>query len=220
MTSPLLWYLNRGTGVVLLVLFTATVVLGVLATGRSTTPLWPRFVTQGLHRSLAALSVLMLAAHVVSAVVDSYVDIRWWQAFVPFGSTYEPVWLALGALSLDLLALVVATSLARARVSHRAWFLVHLSTYLAWAAAVVHGVFIGTDSTQGWMVAITVGCVAAVGLAVLARLVAVARGLRVNRRSHTTVGTRRPYGTQSGLEPPTRHEAPAPVGAGTRGGES
>ena len=55
MTSPLLWYLNRGTGVVLLVLFTATVVLGVLATGRSTTPLWPRFVTQGLHRSLAAL---------------------------------------------------------------------------------------------------------------------------------------------------------------------
>src|SRR4051812_21139442 len=58
MTSPLLWYLNRGTGVVLLVLFSATVVLGVLATGRSATPLWPRFVTQGLHRSLAALSVL------------------------------------------------------------------------------------------------------------------------------------------------------------------
>ena len=78
--------------------------LGVLATGRSATPLWPRFVTQGLHRSLAALSVFMLVAHVVSAVVDSYVDIRWWQAFVPFGATYEPVWLALGAISLDLLA--------------------------------------------------------------------------------------------------------------------
>ena len=65
MTSPLLWYLNRGTGVVLLIVFTATVVLGVLATGRSATPLWPRFVTQGLHRSLAALSVFMLVAHVV-----------------------------------------------------------------------------------------------------------------------------------------------------------
>ncbi len=50
----------------------------------------------------------MLVAHVVSAVVDSYVDIRWWQAFVPFGSTYEPLWLALGAISLDLLALVIA----------------------------------------------------------------------------------------------------------------
>ena len=70
MTSPLLWYLNRGTGVVLLIAFTATVVLGVLATGRSATPLWPRFVTQGLHRSLAALSVFMLVAHVVSAVVE------------------------------------------------------------------------------------------------------------------------------------------------------
>ncbi len=75
-SSPLLWYLNRGTGVVLLVAFTATVVLGVLATGRSTTPLWPRFVTQGLHRSHAALSVFLLVAHVVSADVDQYVDIR------------------------------------------------------------------------------------------------------------------------------------------------
>ena len=168
MTSPLLWYLNRGTGVVLLIVFTATVVLGVLATGRSATPLWPRFVTQGLHRALAALSVFMLVAHVVSAVVDEYVDIRWWQAFVPFGATYEPVWMALGAISLDLLAVVIATSLARARISHRVWFLVHLTTYAAWASAVVHGLFIGTDSGEGWMAAIT-SAASPVGLAVLAR---------------------------------------------------
>ena len=218
--SPLLWYLNRGTGVVLLVLFTATVVLGVLATGRSATPLWPRFVTQGLHRTLAALSVLLLAAHVVSAVVDQYVDIRWWQAVVPFGGTYEPVWLALGAVSLDLLALVVATSMARSRVPHRVWFLVHLGSYAAWASAVVHGVFIGTDSTKGWMVTITLGCVAAVALAVLARLVAVLHGRRVNRRRRTGAGPRRPYGPQSGVERSVRHEARTPAGARSGGGAS
>ena len=184
MTSPLLWYLNRGTGVVLLVAFTATVVLGVLATGRSATPLWPRFVTQGLHRSLAALSVFMLVAHVVSAVVDSYVDIRWWQAFVPFGSTYEPLWMALGAVALDLLALVIATSLARARVPHRVWFAVHLTTYAAWASAVVHGLFIGDRlRRRAGCMAITVGCVVAVGLAVVARVVAVLWGRRPSRRN-------------------------------------
>lgn len=178
MTSPLLWYVNRGTGVVLLVVFSLSVVLGVLATGRAVSPLWPRFVTQGLHRTLAALSVLLLTAHAATAVVDEYVDIRWWQAVVPVGGTYEPLWLGLGTLALDLTLVVVATSLARARLPHRTWLLVHLTTYAAWAAGVVHGIGIGTDAARGWMAATTAGCVAAVALAVLARVVAVARARR------------------------------------------
>ena len=178
MTSPLLWYVNRGTGVVLLVVLSLAVVLGVLATGRAVSPLWPRFLTQGLHRTLAALAVLLLTAHVVSAVVDEFVDIRWWQAFVPVGGTYEPLWLGLGTLALDLVLVVVATSLARARLPHRTWFLVHLTTYAAWVAGVVHGIGIGTDAARGWMAVTTAGCAAAVVLAVVARVVAVARGRR------------------------------------------
>ena len=54
MTGPLLWYANRGTGVVLLVVFSLTVLLGVLATDRAVSPWWPRFVTQGLHRVFTA----------------------------------------------------------------------------------------------------------------------------------------------------------------------
>ena len=178
MTSPLLWYVNRGTGVVLLVVFSLAVVLGVLATGRGVSPLWPRFVTQGLHRTLAALSVLLLTAHALTAVVDEFVDIRWWQVIVPVGGSYKPLWLGLGTLALDLTLVVVATSLARAGLPHRTWFLVHLTTYAAWAAGVVHGIGIGTDAGRGWMVVTTAACVAAVGLAVLARLVAVVRGRR------------------------------------------
>ena len=147
MTTPILWYLNRGTGVALLVLFTLTVVLGVLSTGRGFTTLWPRFLTQGLHRTLAGLSTGLLLAHALTAVIDEYVDIRWWQAVVPFGATYEPLWLALGTLSLDLTVMVVVTSLLRSRISTRAWFLIHLLSYAAWLAAVVHGLGIGTDAT-------------------------------------------------------------------------
>ena len=175
MTGPLLWYANRGTGVVLLVVFSLTVLLGVLATDRAVSPWWPRFVTQGLHRTLAALSVLLLAAHALTAVVDEFVDIRWWQAFVPFGATYEPVWMALAALSLDLTAVVVATSLVRSRMPHRAWFLIHLTTYLAWVAGVVHGLGIGTDSATPWLAATTAGCVAGVVVAAVARAVVVVR---------------------------------------------
>ncbi|GIL33953.1 ferric reductase-like transmembrane domain-containing protein [Phycicoccus sp. DTK01] len=180
MTSPLLWYLNRGTGIVLVVVFTLTVVLGVLATGRSVSRWWPRFVTQGLHRGLAAVSVLLLLAHALVAVVDEFVDIRWWQAVVPFGATYEPLWLGLGTLALDLTVVVVATSLARSRLPHRLWFVLHLTTYAAWVAGVVHGLGIGTDADLGWSVAITAACVAAVVVAALGRVVAV---LLARRRS-------------------------------------
>ncbi len=183
MTSPLLWYLNRGSGIVLVVVFTLTVVLGVLATGRGLRPWWPRFITQGLHRGLAAVSVLLLLLHAVVAVVDEYVDIRWWQTVVPFGSTYEPLWLGLGTVALDLTVIVIATSLARSRLPHRLWFLVHLTTYAAWALGVIHGLGIGTDADLGWSVAITAACVGLVGLAALSRVVAVLLGRRRGRSS-------------------------------------
>ena len=91
--GPLLWYLNRSTGLVLLALLTVTTVLGVLATGRGGR-LLPRFVGQALHRNLALWSVVLLVLHVTTAVVDTYVDIRWWQAVVPWDGVVVPAALA------------------------------------------------------------------------------------------------------------------------------
>ena len=174
--GPLLWYLNRSTGLVLLVLLTASTVLGVLALGGRPGRGLPRFVTQSLHRNLALLSVTLLVVHVATAVVDTYVDIRWWQALVPVGASYMPLWLGLGTVALDLLAVVVVTSLLRSRLGHRTWHAVHLLAWAAWAVAVAHGIGIGTDLRAGNRPAVvpTVACVAAVLLAGLLRL---ARGV-------------------------------------------
>lgn len=180
MTSdPILWYLNRSTGVVLLVALTATTALGVLALGGRAGTGLPRFVTQSVHRNLALLSVTLLAAHVLSAVTDTFVDIRWWQAVVPFGATYQPLWLALGTISLDLMVLVVVTSLLRDRLGHRTWHAVHLLSWACWAASVVHGLGIGTDlglrpadllaADHRWASVPTLACVGVVALAVLVR---------------------------------------------------
>jgi hypothetical protein len=182
MTSdPILWYLNRSTGLVLLVALTASTALGVLALGGRSGRGLPRFVTQSLHRNLALVSVTLLVAHVVSAVTDTFVDIRWWQAVVPFaGATYQPLWLGLGTLSLDLMAVVVATSLLRSRMSHRAWHAVHLASWACWATAVVHGLGIGTDlgltpadllaASHRWAAVPTLACIGVVLAAAVARL--------------------------------------------------
>lgn len=181
--GPLLWYLNRGSGLVVLALLTLSTVLGVLSLGGlSPSGLrrrgLPRFVTQALHRNVALVSVVALVVHVATAVADTYVDIRWWQALVPWwGATYLPLWLGLGTLALDLVAVVTLTSLLRTRLSERAWRRVHYLSWGAWAVGLAHGIGIGTDlrSLTDWAVLPTAACTAAVLVAFGWRLVLAAR---------------------------------------------
>lgn len=185
MDGPLLWFANRGTGVVLLLLLTLTTLLGVLSTRGDAGRGVPRFVTQSFHRNVSLVSMAMLVAHVGTAVVDTFVDIRWWQAFVPFlGSTYKPLWLGLGTLALDVILVVVATSLVRHRIAHRPWRLVHLFAYASWGLALAHGIGIGTDADSRWGVRIAVVCGALIGVAATYRLVAYAVTSRRGRRAH------------------------------------
>lgn len=170
MSGPLLWFANRGSGVVVLALLTLTVVLGVLSTSRATSQRWPRFLTQGLHRNVALLSVAFLVAHAVTAVVDSYVDIRWYDALLPVGAVYEPLWLGMGTLALDLLLAVTVTSLVRRRMGSGPWRGVHLTAYAAWGLGLLHGLMIGTDAETGWMTVTTVVCASAVAAALLVRV--------------------------------------------------
>ena len=174
MTGPMLWFANRGTGVVLLLLLTLSTMLGVLSTARATGPRWPRMLSQGLHRNVSLLAVVFLAAHTVTAVVDSYVDIRWWDALVPFMSPYRTPWLGFGTLSLDLLVAVSVTSMLRHRMSHRPWRAVHVLAYASWGLGLLHGIQ-GTDSATVWGAAVNYGCIAAVSVAVFARFGLLAR---------------------------------------------
>jgi methionine sulfoxide reductase heme-binding subunit len=170
MHGPELWFANRGTGFVLLLLLTFSTMLGVLATARISPRLWPRMLSQGLHRNVSLLAVTFLAAHVVTAVADTFVDIRWWNAFVPFSGTYKPLWLGFGSFALDLLIAVTATSVLRHRMSHRPWRAVHVMAYAAWGLGLVHGLQMGTDAATVWGAAINYGCIGVVLAAVLVRL--------------------------------------------------
>jgi sulfoxide reductase heme-binding subunit YedZ len=59
--GPTLWYATRATGLVTMLLLTASVLLGILTTGRfAGSDNWPRFLTVGLHRNLALLAVTFL----------------------------------------------------------------------------------------------------------------------------------------------------------------
>lgn len=167
----LVWFLMRGTGMVATVLLSASVVLGVASTARTSLTRWPQFATAALHRSVAVVAVTLLAGHVATAVLHSYIDLSWQAAILPFADGYERAWIGLGTLAVDLLLAVTLTSLLRGRrLPLRAWRGIHLTTYLAWAAAVAHGLGVGTDARTAWGLATSLGCVAVVAAAAGARL--------------------------------------------------
>jgi len=164
-SGPGLWYATRATGLVSLLLLTASVLLGVLTAGRFATPRWPRFLTVGLHRNVSLLAVVFLILHVGTTVLDSYTSIQLSAAFIPFISGYKRVWVGLGAVALDLLIALIVTSVGRMRLGHRAWRLVHWCGYACWPVAVAHAVGAGTDVHRSWAAVMTIGCLALVAAA-------------------------------------------------------
>jgi methionine sulfoxide reductase heme-binding subunit len=197
MSSSVLWYLSRSTGLVLLVLLSFTAVLGILIHARKPVRWLPSFAVTGLHRNASLLAVVLLVVHVVTAVIDPFVSISWLAVLVPFTSHYEPVWMALGALSLDIMLAVVVTSLLRERIGHRTWRAVHVLNYAMYPLAVVHGIGAASDLQSGVLLLITVVCLATVTAAAGWRLVDALRQVPPRRRvlvqlaAAEAVGTRR-----------------------------
>ncbi|RLV50666.1 iron reductase [Nocardioides mangrovicus] len=183
-----LWALGRGTGVVALVCFTLTMVLGIMGCGGRNALGVGRFGLNELHRTAALTGVGLIAVHVGSLMFDPYAQLSVVDAVVPFLGDYRPLWQGLGTLAVDLLLVVTVVSLLRDRVGPRVFRAVHLLTYLMWPVALAHAVGNGTDNTSAWMIGLAAGCVLAVALAVGWRLspAFVGRGrVRVERRLGT-----------------------------------
>jgi sulfoxide reductase heme-binding subunit YedZ len=168
--DTLLWYATRGAGVVSLVLLSGVVVLGIVSAMRWQTASWPRFVTTGFHRNLALTTVIFLAIHVVTAVVDPFTALGWEAAIVPFSSPYRRLWLGLGVVGIYLLLAIVLTSLLRRLFGPRVWRMVHWLAYAMWPVALIHSIGTGTDPGFAWMLAIEAVCVGSVIAAVAWRV--------------------------------------------------
>jgi methionine sulfoxide reductase heme-binding subunit len=165
-----LWLTTRGAGAVALLLLTTTLVLGVVDVSRWSSPRWPRFVIDGIHRSAALLSVVFVAIHVATTVLDGYVSIGWLAAVVPFSSGYRTFFVGLGALAFDILLALGVTGLLRQRIGHRLWRAVHWAAYACWPVALVHALGSGSDAGRTWMLAVAGICTAAVATAVVVRV--------------------------------------------------
>jgi predicted ferric reductase len=165
------WFVARATGFISLVLITLSMVLGIGSSTRMSSARWPRFVTQALHRNISLFTLVLLAVHIAAVILDDYVTITVADSFIPFVSSYRPIWLGVGVVSSDLLIALVVTSELRGRFGYGTWRVIHWTAYACWPLAIVHSLGTGADTRKAWAVWVVVACVLAVLLSVAWRIV-------------------------------------------------
>ncbi|NBV26290.1 MAG: hypothetical protein EBR99_03140, partial [Actinobacteria bacterium] len=162
LTSPYIWYTSRISGVIALVMLTLVIVLGILISTRVGGRRVGRFEITEMHRSISLVAMIFVAIHVVTTVIDTYVNINWISAVVPLTSSYKRLPVAIGTVAIDLMLAVWLSSLLKERIDPRAWRAIHFSSYASFVAAAVHSYLVGTDERSLWGLIVLGSCVAVV----------------------------------------------------------
>ena len=177
--------------VLALVALTAAVGVGIVAADHIVMAPASRVVAQAVHRAVSLAALAFLVTHIVleilahrSAVID---------AFVPFLARGRTFYIGLGTIASDLVIVLIVTGIARGRFATRrpwTWRAIHATAYLAWPLSIVHGLLAGRAAKPyvDWSYG---ACLAAVGLALIIRLVATLRGSQ-EKAPHAVPG--RPWG--------------------------
>jgi len=148
MPSQTMWWLSRATGLVAAVLLVASLVWGVLLATRALKPVDRPAWLLAIHRWFSALACIGVVLHLVTLVGDNYLHFGWRELFVPGGSEWRRVPVALGVVAFYLLVLVQGSSLMMKRLSKRTWRSIHLTSYAAVWLTMIHAATAGTDVTN------------------------------------------------------------------------
>ena len=170
--SELLWGISRASGIVSLLLFTGTVVLGILTWRGGALPGLPKFAVSVVHRDVSLLATVFLIIHVVTLLGDPYAQVSVLDGLVPFFATANPFWRGLGTVAADLLVAIIVTSLARHRLPAAVFRVIHWAVYPLWVLAFAHGLGSGTDAASAWYLGISLAALGTVVMAVVFRIVA------------------------------------------------
>ncbi|MFN8050002.1 MAG: ferric reductase-like transmembrane domain-containing protein [Acidimicrobiales bacterium] len=163
--THLWWYAARSGGFVAWGLLSASVIWGLMLSGKvrpgKVRPNW----MLDLHRFLGGLACAFTAVHVLTIMADSYTSFGPTDVLVPFVSSWKPGAVAWGVVGLYLLAAVELTSLLKKHIPLRIWKRVHVLSLPLFAMATTHLLTAGTDAGNH-LVTFVVGSVttAVVGL--------------------------------------------------------
>jgi methionine sulfoxide reductase heme-binding subunit len=145
------WLASRASGIVALLLVTASVLLGL---GMATRMLRRRGITPMLapvHEQLALAGLVAIAVHGITLLGDRWLHPGLAGIVVPFALPYRATYTGIGVLAGYLAALLGLSFYIRGRIGAKRWRVLHRLTSLVYVMAMVHTVGAGTDAGARWL---------------------------------------------------------------------
>jgi hypothetical protein len=140
------------SGVFALVALTAAVGTGMAAADKIVLSPGRRVTAQAVHRAIALVALAALATHIVLEITAHRARVA--DAFVPFLAQRRTFYIGVGTIASDLVLLIIATGIVRRRFAGGrapwAWRVLHVTAYLAWPFAILHGLLGGRPRSPMW----------------------------------------------------------------------
>lgn len=141
------WYSVRAAGLIAFTLLWLATVWGLVLSTRWAQAWGIARNAAGLHEFFSLLALVFATLHALILHFDRYLQLRWWQVWVPFAATpYRPVALGWGQVAFLLTLATILSFYVRRYVGAKRWRTLHLLTFLAYGLALLHGVTAGTDN--------------------------------------------------------------------------
>jgi methionine sulfoxide reductase heme-binding subunit len=143
------WLASRASGVVAMILITASVFIGLtLSTRVLKGPGLSRWLAAA-HEQAALGGLVAIALHGVTLLGDPFLNPGVKGIAVPFAIDFKTLWVGLGIIGGYLTALTGLTFYARKRIGVARWRKLHRLTIVAYGLSLVHTIQAGTDFQAG-----------------------------------------------------------------------
>jgi sulfoxide reductase heme-binding subunit YedZ len=150
------WLASRASGVVALLLVTASVLLGLTMASKLVRVRGAAPVMLKVHEQTALAGLVAIAVHGIALLGDPWLNPGVRGVLVPFTMDFKPAFTGLGIVAGYLAALLGLSFYARRRVGAKLWRKLHRASVLVWLLGVVHTLGSGTDAGSTWLRAVII----------------------------------------------------------------
>ena len=148
------WLVSDASGIVVLVLISASVMLGLAMAARVLTR--PNLKRAGarMREQIALIALAAIAVHGLAMLGDHWLKPGWRGITIPFALDYRPGFTGIGIIAGYLAVLLGPSFYLRRRIGARSWRPLHRATVIVRMLSVVHALGAGSDAAKLWLRAV------------------------------------------------------------------